>query len=96
MDGLERQFHTLDARLQEIVGSERLGRSGRDPHTLLRHLAADRAGLIAAIGDFARFSHPRELASWLGSRHDGTSEGCAAASRVKAAPVEGPKDGPCN
>src|SRR4051812_15065386 len=23
-------------------------------------------GLIAEIGDFARFSHPRELASWLG------------------------------
>ena len=23
-------------------------------------------GLIAEIGDFARFSHPRELAAWLG------------------------------
>ena len=23
-------------------------------------------GLIAEIGDFARFGHPRELASWLG------------------------------
>src|ERR1700726_4552784 len=23
-------------------------------------------GLISEIGDFARFSHPRELASWLG------------------------------
>ena len=23
-------------------------------------------GLISEIGDFARFGHPRELASWLG------------------------------
>ena len=23
-------------------------------------------GLIAEIGDFARFAHPRELAAWLG------------------------------
>ena len=43
---------------------------GRDRSQILtrfRGIATRTAlGLIAEIGDFARFSHPRELASWLG------------------------------
>ena len=32
-------------------------------------------GLIAEIGDFARISHPRELASWLGITPSESSPG---------------------
>ena len=66
VDGIERQLDTLDARLAEIAGSERW--SGQvQILTRFRGIATITAlGLIAEIGDFARFSHPRELASWLG------------------------------
>jgi transposase len=66
VDGIERQLDTLDARLAEIAGSERW--SGQvEILTRFRGIATITAlGLIAEIGDFARFSHPRELASWLG------------------------------
>jgi transposase len=66
LDGVERQLDTVDARLDEIAGSERWAgqveilRRFRGVSTLTA------LGLIAEIGDFARFSHPRELASWLG------------------------------
>lgn len=66
LDGIERQLATLDARLAEIASSQRwagqvqilTGFRGISTLTAL--------GLIAEIGDFARFNHPRELASWLG------------------------------
>ena len=66
VDGIERQLDTLDARLAEIAGSERW--SGQvQILTRFRGIATITAlGLIAEIGDFARFSHPRELAAWLG------------------------------
>jgi transposase len=50
----------------EIAGSERW--SGQvEILTRFRGIATITAlGLIAEIGDFARFAHPRELASWLG------------------------------
>ncbi len=64
--GIERQLATLDARLAEIAGSERWGGQVQIL-TRFRGIATITAlGLIAEIGDFARFSHPRELAAWLG------------------------------
>lgn len=66
LDGIDRQLELLDARLEEIARDERWAwqvqrlRSFRGIQTLTA------LGLIAEIGDFARFSHPRELASWLG------------------------------
>jgi transposase len=66
LDGIDRQLDALDARLQQIAGDERWAwqvdrlRAFRGIQTLTA------LGLIAEIGDFARFSHPRELASWLG------------------------------
>jgi transposase len=66
LDGIERQLATLDARLDEIAGTERW--SGQvQVLTRFRGISTLTAlGLIAEIGDFARFGHPRELASWLG------------------------------
>jgi len=66
LDGLDRQLAALDAQLQRIADDQRWAwqierlRAFRGISTLTA------LGLIAEIGDFARFSHPRELASWLG------------------------------
>jgi transposase len=66
VDGVERQLDLLDARLAEIAGSERWGGQVQIL-TRFRGIATITAlGLIAEIGDFSRFSHPRELAAWLG------------------------------
>jgi len=66
LDGIDRQLAALDARLEQIAAGDRW----RDQ---VQRLVAFRGirtltalGLIAEIGDFRRFSHPRELASWLG------------------------------
>jgi len=66
LDGVERQLDLLDARLAEIAGRERW--AGQvEILTRFRGIATLTAlGLIAEIGDFSRFAHPRELASWLG------------------------------
>lgn len=66
LDGIERQMAILDGQLELIAASDRwsgqvkilIGFRGISTLTAL--------GLIAEIGDFHRFSHPRELASWLG------------------------------
>jgi transposase len=66
LDGLDRQLAALDARLEQIAGDQRWAwqverlRAFRGISTLTA------LALIAEIGDFARFGHPRELASWLG------------------------------
>ncbi|HVI35522.1 MAG TPA: IS110 family transposase [Gaiellales bacterium] len=66
LDGIERQLDMLDARLAEIAGSERWA-GHVEILTRFRGISTLTAlGLIAEIGDFARFSHPRELAAWLG------------------------------
>jgi transposase len=66
LDGIERQLDVLDARLQEIAAGERWAAQVQIL-TRFRGISTLTAlGLIAEIGDFARFSHPRELASWLG------------------------------
>jgi transposase len=66
LDGIERQLDTLDGRLAEIAAGERW--AGQvEILTRFRGISTLTAlGLIAEIGDFSRFSHPRELASWLG------------------------------
>ncbi len=66
LDGLEHQLATLDARLEDVAHGERW--AGQvNVLTRFRGISTLTAlGLIAEIGDFARFSHPRELASWLG------------------------------
>ena len=66
LDAINSQLSTLDAGLEEIARDDRWagqvnalrGFRGISTETAL--------GLITEIGDFARFSHPRELASWLG------------------------------
>jgi transposase len=66
LDAIDSQLASLDARLEQIAGDDRWAwqvtalRGFRGISTLTA------LGLIAEIGDFARFSHPRELASWLG------------------------------
>jgi transposase len=66
LDSIERQLAALDARIEQIARSDRW-------HDQVSTLTAFRGistctalGLIAEIGDFRRFSHPRELASYLG------------------------------
>lgn len=66
LDAIDCQLTALDARLEQIAGDERWAwqvdrlRAFRGISTLTA------LGLIAEIGDFARFSNPRELMSWLG------------------------------
>jgi len=66
LDGIERQLDALDAKLEQIAASGRWAEQVQIL-TRFRGIATLTAlGLIAEIGDFARFGHPRELASWLG------------------------------
>lgn len=66
LDSLDRQLTLLDARLEEIA---REGRWAGQAQLLVRFrgiATLTALGLIAEIGDFARFANPRELMSWLG------------------------------
>jgi len=66
LDGLDRQLDALDRRLEQIAQTDRW-RPLVEILTRFRGISTRTAlGLIAEIGDFARFSHPRELCSWLG------------------------------
>jgi transposase len=66
LDGIKRQLDMLDAKLEQIAAGERWAEQVQ-VLTRFRGISTLTAlGLIAEIGDFARFSHPRELASWLG------------------------------
>lgn len=66
LDGIERQLDALDGQLEQIAASGRWAEQVQIL-TRFRGIATLTAlGLIAEIGDFARFGHPRELASWLG------------------------------
>lgn len=66
LEGIERQLDELDGELDRVAHSERW----QEPVAILARFRGistlTALGLIAEIGDFARFSHPRELASWLG------------------------------
>jgi transposase len=66
MDGIDRQLQALDAELESIASSERWGAQVQTLNRFRGIGTLTALGLIAEIGDFARFSHPRELASWLG------------------------------
>lgn len=66
LDSVERQLATLDAQLERIAASERWGSQVQVLVTFRGISTLTALGLIAEIGDFTRFSHPRELASWLG------------------------------
>jgi transposase len=65
-EGLDRQLARLDGDLEQIAATG----PWREQVAALRAFRGistrTALGLIAEIGDFRRFSHPRELASWLG------------------------------
>jgi transposase len=66
LDGVDRQLALLDASLERLARNERWAPQVR-VLVCFRGIATLTAlGLIAEIGDFARFSNPRELMSWLG------------------------------
>lgn len=66
LEGLDRQLERLDGNLEKIAASDRW-RDQVHALTAFRGISTRTAlGLIAEIGDFRRFAHPRELASWLG------------------------------
>jgi transposase len=66
LDSLERQLTVVDARIEEVARSQRW-RDQVEILTAFRGISTRTAlGLIAEIGDFRRFSHPREPASYLG------------------------------
>jgi transposase len=66
LGGLDCQLDALDRRLEQIARGDRW-REYVEILTRFRGISTRTAlGLIAEIGDFARFSHPRELCSWLG------------------------------
>lgn len=66
LDGLDRQLDALDRDLETIAG-QGPWRDAVAALTRFRGISTRTAlGLIAEIGDFRRFAHPRELASWLG------------------------------
>ena len=66
LDGLDRQLDALDRDLEHVAEQQ----PWREPAARLcafRGISTRTAlGLIAEIGDFRRFAHPRELASYLG------------------------------
>jgi transposase len=66
LDGIDRQLAALDSRLEQIAGVQRWSWQVQKLRAFRGISTLTALGLIAEIGDFARFSHPRELASWLG------------------------------
>jgi transposase len=66
LDGIERQLDALDVQLERIATGERWAGQVEILVRFRGICTLTALGLIAEIGDFARFSHPRELASWLG------------------------------
>jgi len=68
LDGLDRQLDALDRDLEQIARRERWAPIV-EILTRFKGISTRTAlGLIAEIGDFARFSHPRELCAWLRGR----------------------------
>jgi len=66
LDGLDRQLDQLDCDLEQVARGERWAATV-EILTRFRGISTRTAlGLIAEIGDFARFGHPRELCAWLG------------------------------
>lgn len=66
LDGLDRQLDALDRDLERVARGERWAPTV-EVLTRFKGISTRTAlGLVAEVGDFARFSHPRELAAWLG------------------------------
>jgi transposase len=66
LEGLDRQLDALDRDLERVATSEPW-RAQVQALSAFRGISTRTAlGLIAEIGDFRRFAHPRELASYLG------------------------------
>jgi transposase len=66
LDSLDRQLATLDAQLEHVAEQDRWAWQVHKLRACRGIATLTALGLIAEIGDFARFAHPRELASWLG------------------------------
>jgi transposase len=66
LDGLDRQLDALDRDLERIAAGERWAATVQTLTRFKGISTRTALGLIAEIGDFARFSHPRELCAWLG------------------------------
>jgi transposase len=66
LDGVDRQLAALDAQLERIATEEPWRDRVRALKTFRGVSTRTALGLIAEIGDFRRFSHPRQLARWLG------------------------------
>jgi transposase len=82
LDSVDRQLALLDASLERLASE---GRWAEQVQVLVRFrgiATLTALGLIAEIGDFARFSSPRELMSWLGMTPSEYSSGPAAAPRA--------------
>jgi transposase len=66
LDGLDRQLDALDRDLETIARGERWALTVQILIRFRGISTRTALGLIAEIGDFSRFGHPRELAAWLG------------------------------
>ncbi len=66
LDGIERQLAALDDHIEEIARSPRWADEVRRLVAFRGISTRTALGLLAEIGDFRRFAHPRELASYLG------------------------------
>ena len=66
LDGLDRQLALLDASLERLAREGRWAEQVQVLHGFRGIATLTALGLIAEVGDFARFASPRELMSWLG------------------------------
>ena len=66
LEAIDSQLQTLDAELEEIARQDQWAAQVQKLVAFRGISTLTALGLIAEIGDFNRFSHPRELASWLG------------------------------
>src|SRR5579875_2125955 len=66
LDGLDRQLDALDRDPEQIARGERWAATVEILTRFFGIATRTALGLIAEIGDFARFGHPRELCAWLG------------------------------
>jgi transposase len=66
LDGIDRQLDQLDRDLELIARGERWAPTVQVLARFKGVSTRAALGLISEIGDFHRFSHPRELCAWLG------------------------------
>jgi transposase len=66
LDGIDRQLDQLDRDLELIARGQRWAPTVQVLTRFKGVSTRTALGLISEIGDFHRFSHPRELCAWLG------------------------------